>query len=251
MLAAGSLCLFCCLGLGRQLAGGRWEFEGFDGIGVIGAFVVACIGALAFGPINGLALVLALVLHDLGHLAALRALGRETVTLRMVPLSLVSSRAEAPDDDDARAFHALLGAGMSVGPLALAATAAATLPTGPAQQFLSALALSIGALGAFSLLPFRGLDGGEVLDRVARSLSPIVIHLAAATAASALVVIAWRALSPWPALLAVAGLATLAFAPARSGRPAMAPARANLAFLAYAATLAAHVAAVRIAVHGL
>jgi hypothetical protein len=247
LVASAALCLLTMAGFARVLAGGgRMVLVGFDGLGVIAAFVVTVFAAMVFGPINGLSLVIALLIHEAGHWLGARACGRTEAPFRLLP----AFGGMRPDDSDFghdadRFFHALMGAGASVAPMLLAVALWLVLrdsAPGPAG-FCRAMALSLSLVNALNLMPFRPLDGGRCIEAVSRALSPSILYLATATAVAALA-LTGVALGSWGAFaFAAAGVALLVLrSPERSGTVAMSAREAHLAFLAYLGTLGAHLA---------
>jgi hypothetical protein len=136
-----------------------------------------------------------------------------------------------------------MGAGFSVAPMTLAASLALMLPdTAPAAaDFFRALAISLALVNAVNLMPFQPLDGGFCMELVARSLSPAVLYLSVATAVAGLTVAGYFAGGVVLLCFAAAGVVALALRPriGWSGRP-LSSGEAALAFLAFSATLAAH-----------
>lgn len=245
VIAAAGLCLLTLAGFSRALAGGgRVVLVGFDGVGVLAAFVVTVGAATVFGPINGLSLVIALLLHEAGHYVGARACGRTEAAFRLLP----AFGGLRPDDSDFghdadRFFHALMGAGGSVAPMLLSVAlwlALRDIAPGPAG-FCRALGLSLALVNALNLMPFRPLDGGLCIEVVSRSLSPSILYLATATAIAGLA-FAGHAVGSWAALgFGCTGLALLVLHfPGRRGTVPMTAREAQLAFLAWAGTLAAH-----------
>jgi hypothetical protein len=247
VLAAAGLCLLTLVGFSRALAGsGRLVLVGFDGVGVLAAFVVTVGAATMFGPINGLSLVIALLIHEAGHFVGARACGRTEASFRLLP----AFGGIRPDDegfthDAERFFHALMGAGGSVAPMLLSvALWLALRDVAPlTAEFMRALGLCLAMVNVLNLMPFRPLDGGLCIEVVSRTLSPAILYLATATAMVGLA-FAGYAIGSWAALgFGCAGLILLLLhTPGRRATVAMTASQANLAFLAWAVTLAAHLA---------
>jgi hypothetical protein len=247
LFAAAGLCLLSLAGFARGLAGGgRIIFVGFDGVGVICAFVVTVFAGLFFGPLNGLSLVLALMLHEAGHLLGSRLCGRTEATFRLLPAfgGLVPDDRPFTHDCD-RFFHALMGAGISIAPMLLAVAAGLQLrDQAPGlAAFLRAFALSVAVVNAVNLLPFRALDGGRCVAIVARVLSPVVVALAVAGAIVALAFCGTLTGATGLVALTSAGM-MLVFLhrPRLESTKPMTPGEAQLGFLAYLGTLGAHLA---------
>jgi Zn-dependent protease len=197
------------------------------------------------GPLNGLSLVAALLLHEAGHWLGLRIIGRKDAVFRLLPL--LEPGTGQPFARDAEAvFHALTGPAFSVAPMVLALALALSLQTqAPALAgFCAALTLSLGLLNAINLLPFHLLDGGRTIEAVARVLSPAVLYLSGASAVSGLALTGFFTGLSWTYAVAVLGLAGLALRQRTTDRSALAPREAGLAFTAWASLLAAHLSGV-------
>ncbi|MCR8722805.1 hypothetical protein [Frigidibacter sp. ROC022] len=243
ILCAALLCLLSIVGL-RQgfVSGGRVALEGFDGLGVLTGFVLSCGAALLFGPINGLSVILALLLHEAGHWLALRIIGRGDATFRLFP-ALNPEIHDSFDHDGEATFHALMGPGLAVAPmvLTLALTLALQDLAPGAADFLAALTFSLCLLNVLNLLPFRLLDGGRTIEAVARVLSPSVHYLAVASAVAGLGLAGLSTGLPWTYFVAALGILGLLLRPSRPRTHAMSAREAGLAFAAWCALLATHV----------
>ena len=240
LICALALCLTSVAGLRRGFAvAGPIATQGFDGIGVLTGFVVTCAAAMVVGPLNGLALLVALMLHELGHWLALQIIGHAAPVLRFLP-ALGTREAEFDRDID-RLFHALMGPGLSVAPMVLAVALAPVVPAAWAE-FCRALALSFALVGCISLLPFRRCDGGVAVQAVARALSPSVIYLAGASGIAGLTLFGLSTGLVWTYVVAGLGLAGLILRPTPTAAQPMAEGPARLGFLAWAACFGAHVA---------
>ena len=96
------------------------------------------------------------LLHELGHIAALRLTGGE---LRLIEFSIFGIKMAAAPAADIKKGAAVLLSGPAVNLLMYAAL----VLTGNGGR-LAALSL---AAGTFNLLPFSSLDGGALLDMLA------------------------------------------------------------------------------------
>ena len=96
------------------------------------------------------------LLHELGHIAALRLTGGE---LRLIEFSIFGVKMTAAPAADIKKGAAVLLSGPAVNLLMYAAL----VLTGNGGR-LAALSL---AAGTFNLLPFSSLDGGALLDMLA------------------------------------------------------------------------------------
>lgn len=247
LIVAAGLCLLTVAGLARGVAGnGRMVLEGFDGTGVMAAFVATAVGALFFGPVNALALVAALLLHEAGHYLGARICGRDEAPFRLIP----AFGSFMPDDSDFardshRFFHVLMGAGISIAPMVLAIALALALRHEAPQlaRFCRAFALSIAMVNGLNLMPFRPLDGGRCVEIAARTLSPVLPYICGGIAVAGLGLLALFTGMGGLFGFAGAGLLFLILrAPVRLDTEALSEGEARLAILAWASTLAAHLA---------
>lgn len=159
------------------------------GMGVL-AFVVA---AWYFGPLYGVAIVLSVMIHEFGHVAAYRIAGHDDARFRLIPLMggvAISDR--APETQAHDFFITLMGPGICLAPMALAyALSDAIHPySADASEFLWVFAIVTGALNFFNLLPFWPLDGGRCLRILTDTFVPgatnfVTLAMSAALAAAA------------------------------------------------------------------
>ena len=159
------------------------------GMGVL-AFVAA---AWYFGPLYGVAIVLSVMIHEFGHVAAYRIAGHDDARFRLIPLMggvAISDR--APETQAHDFFITLMGPGICLAPMALAyALSDAIHPySADASEFLWVFAIVTGALNFFNLLPFWPLDGGRCLRILTDTYVPgatnfVTLAMSAALAAAA------------------------------------------------------------------
>ncbi len=223
-------------------------FTGFDGIGVLLGFVAFVTAAAAHGTSFGLWLLAALMLHEAGHVLAYRMLGHAPTRFRLVPLLSRLPISDRPLKSEGEAFFvALMGAGFSLAPMALAfvlsSMLAATEPALATQ--LQTFAVTIGALNFVNLLPFPLLDGGRCARIAARSFWPALAPAMTAFMVAAFFAAALRTQSP--VLLVLVGLGLSGLLPRKADRPQelapLGPSGALTALAAYVFTLAAHFSA--------
>ena len=161
------------------------------GWGVL-AFVAA---AYVFGPLYGIAIVLSVMIHEFGHVAAFRIAGHEDARFRLIPLMggvAISDR--RPDTQAHDFFITIMGPAICLLPMVVA-----TALVDPAYgihpllgEFVWVFAIATGALNFFNLLPFWPLDGGRCVRVLSDALTPkitgaVMIGMSAALAAVAVV----------------------------------------------------------------
>ncbi|NGM45447.1 metalloprotease [Rhodobacter sp. SGA-6-6] len=140
----------------------------------LGALAVLAAGWL-WGPLFGAALIVAVVVHEFGHVAAHRVMGHVDARFRLVPLMggvTISDRLPATQAQDF--FIVLLGPGISVAPMGLAyALSALTWDLSEGvSDFLYVLGIVMAVLNLFNLMPFWPLDGGRLLRILAYRIHP-------------------------------------------------------------------------------
>lgn len=217
---------------------------GFDieslGMGLLSV----ALAAQFFGPMYGMALVLMVVIHEFGHVAAFRVAGHDDARFRLVPLMggyAISDTLPATQKKDF--FISLMGPGISIAPMVLAyglwPYAYKIHPI--AGQFLFTFAGVCGALNFLNLLPFWPLDGGRCVRIIAYTFWPalanvLTIAMSASLAAIAVFTERWFLL-----LFALLGAQSLMHAKAISAvQTRMHWKDGLLAAAAYVFTAAAH-----------
>ncbi|MES2436073.1 MAG: site-2 protease family protein [Pseudomonadota bacterium] len=194
MLAlALSLGLIAATGLSLRggFAGAGWNRAGFD-VNALGLSAVAIAAAIwFFGWQYGLAFIIAIMVHEIGHVAAFRVCGHKDAQFRLIPLFggvTVSRSLSASHDRDL--FISLMGPAICLGPMALCfATANLIFPQAPGvASFLYIQGLVLGGLNLFNLLPFWPLDGGKIIRLLTYTFFPkatraVSILMSAAAAA--------------------------------------------------------------------
>lgn len=245
LFAAG----ICALGF-RALQGsfvteaGRLSLPRVD-LGSVRVWILLSLALiLVFRPTYGTALLAALLLHELGHVAAHRMLGHPDARFRLVPLVDGAANSERLFRNRGQEFFAtIMGAGFSLVPMVAALVLARLTETAlpQASDLLYALGSTIAALNFVNLLPLLPLDGGRCLRQIFLTLSPVtgpyLILLFSAGAAALSFVHESMSLI---VLVCLGGL--VFFRPEEDGtvKAAMTPSTAWLALAVYLFTLSAH-----------
>jgi len=131
---------------------------------------------LVFKLKYGTALLAALLLHELGHVAAHRILGHMDARFRLVPLFDGAANSQRMFRNRGQEFFAtIMGAGFSIVPMVAALVLARMLESALPQvsTLLYALGSTIAALNFVNLLPLLPLDGGRCLRQILTTLSPV------------------------------------------------------------------------------
>jgi Zn-dependent protease len=216
---------------------------GFD-INAVGLGVLA-VGAAVwlFGWQYGAALIITVVVHEFGHVAAFRICGHGDARFRLIPLlggAAISNKLPASHETDL--FISLMGPAICLAPMVLC-FALSDLVVDQAwglANFLYILGLVMGSLNLFNLLPFWPLDGGKVVRVLTYTYMPgatRAVSIAMSATAAALCVLSGSfillifVLMGWQGLMHSEQLIRLQ-------RP-MSKTRAGWAMAAYLATLLA------------
>lgn len=183
-----ALSLALCLTWGTWLAlRGGFSVPGGRGLRVIGYDPNAIgLGALAviaavyfYGWLYGLALCLAVAVHEYGHVLAYRICGHDDARFRLIPiLGGVAISGRLPASQDKAFFIALLGPAFCLAPMGLAFALSDLLLSSSyeAAEALFVFALVLGAFNFFNLLPFWPLDGGRMLQILCQTFAPAFTH---------------------------------------------------------------------------
>ena len=216
----------------------------FDGRGVVAVFVIIVAAAMLLGLGPALALMLAFLVKELGHVLGYRLAGHDDARLRLLPLPSgppISDR--APAGDLAAFFILLMGPVFGLAPMIAAfALGAAFAETAPAfADAARAYALAAGALNFVALLPVWPLPGGRLTRMVIEARFPAVGGLAAAALCAFTLGLAVTWSSALLFLLGLVGGLALVVRPAGPvARARLSRAQTRIAFTAYFATLAAY-----------
>ncbi|MBU2994532.1 site-2 protease family protein [Octadecabacter sp. 1_MG-2023] len=162
--------IIACLATAYALRGGlvsrtKMTVLGMDPQGIGVSILAVILAVFLFGPVFGLSLILVVVIHEFGHVAAFRVAGHDDARFRLVPLLggyAISNR--EPDTQEESVFITLMGPAICIAPMVLAYGLAGmsinVMPAayGPLMTFASIC----GALNFFNLLPIWPLDGGRL-----------------------------------------------------------------------------------------
>ena len=189
-------------------------------------------------------IIVAVMFHEYGHVLAYRLAGHKSPKFRLVPFGGVAISNEPCKTQAEQAYIALMGPGFSLALLVIALITSDVLIAygdldGAHYAFIAAQL--IGLLNAFNLLPFYPLDGGRTLRAIAMTAGPGTATTLAVIMSGVFGAFAFMAQMPILLLFAVLGLvAALRPSQAEMMAKPMNLGVALLAFLAYAATFAAH-----------
>ncbi len=162
-------CVFLCALMYLTLRGGLVGERGLtvvgmdvEGIGL--GFLAFAAAAWYFGPLYGVAIVISVMIHEFGHVAAFRIAGHDDARFRLIPLMGGVAISDTPPETQADDFFiTIMGPAICLVPmiLAYALMEPAALISYTAYDFLWVFAITTGALNFFNLLPFWPLDGGR------------------------------------------------------------------------------------------
>jgi Zn-dependent protease len=196
------------IGPGRGL-----QVVGFD-TNAIGLGVVAVAAAVwFFGWQYGAALIITVVIHEFGHVAAFRICGHSDARFRLIPLfggAAISGKLPASHENDL--FISLMGPAICLAPMVLcfALSDVVVQSAWGAANFLYILGLVMGSLNFFNLLPFWPLDGGKITRVLTYTYMPgatRAVSIAMSATAAALCVLSGSffllvfVLMGWPGLM--------------------------------------------------
>ena len=204
-----------------------------------GALTFASFFAM-FGPSAAAMLIFLILIHELGHVAAMRLAGIPVKGLYFVPFfGGVAVGAERYQSEAERGFVALMGPGMS-----LATTAVFMLLAAQGNDvWMKDLALMSAALNGFNLLPVMPLDGGHVAHALLSRYSPAatrIFHMAALLAGGALALAIDSYILLFLLVLVAPSLLS-ANAAEHLRLPMLTRGQSGLLFIAYAAALAFYI----------
>lgn len=174
------LSLILMAGTGLALKGG-WRpprgmhISGFDPKGMgLGALALIAAGYF-WGPETGVALILSIMLHEFGHVAAFRLCGHADAQFRLIPLmGGVAISRSLPTSQEKDFFISLMGPGICIAPMVLALVLSdLTYDTAPTlSDWLWTFSGVTAALNFFNLLPLWPLDGSKCLRIVFGTFFP-------------------------------------------------------------------------------
>jgi Zn-dependent protease len=158
------------VGTGRVLT-----FAGFDTSAVLMGVAAVAVSVYFYGPEFGLALIVTVVVHEFGHVAAFRICGHSDARFRLIPLfGGVAISNQAPASQEKDFFISLMGPAICLAPMALAFALSDVVEdrSFEAANFLYILGLVMGSLNFFNLLPFYPLDGGKIVRVLTQTYAP-------------------------------------------------------------------------------
>jgi Zn-dependent protease len=246
VLAATILCLTTLYALRGGLVGthGFLTIAGFDANALVMGVLAVGAAVYFFGPLYGAAVIVSVMIHEFGHVAAYRVCGHSDARFRLIPLiGGVAISNQIPASQEKDFFITLMGPGICLAPMLLAMALTQMdviwMQAPDVALFLAIFATVTGALNFFNLLPFWPLDGGRCLSVLCNTFWPggaRQVTMAMAGAAIALAIYSQSLGLTFFALMGVQSLFT-AQQIARFQRP-MGRARGALAAAAYVATSA-------------
>ena len=152
-----------------------FQLAGFDPNGAgLGALAII-VAVYFYGWVFGLALVLAVIMHEYGHVVAYRVCGHSDARFRLIPiLGGVAISNRLPASQSVAFFIAIMGPAICLAPMALA-FALSDLLMGQAvglASFLFAFGMVLASFNFFNLLPFWPLDGGRIVQILCQTYIP-------------------------------------------------------------------------------
>ena len=194
-LLATALCLTSVYTLrGGFTSIGRFiSLAAFDPSALVLGVVAVTVAVVFYGPMYGVALILSIMLHEFGHVAAYRICGHADARFRLIPMfGGVAISNQMPASHEKAFFISLLGPGICLAPMVLASAVLELNLVGssPAAEFLWILASVTGAINFFNLLPFWPLDGGRCMTILFHTFLPRATNQAMMAMAAATIVLA-------------------------------------------------------------
>ena len=207
---------------------------------ITGALTFASFFAM-FGPSAAAMLIVLILIHELGHVIAMRWAGIPVKGIYFIPFfGGVAVGGDRYGSEVERGIVALMGPGFSL----LTTAVFAVLASQSGDPFMRELAFMSALLNGFNLLPIQPLDGGQIMQSLLSRLNPAVariFHTAALLAGGAIALYLGSFLLLMVLVLAAPAVA----ASGASGRRSMPQiSRWELAVLltAYAATIVFYLA---------
>lgn len=219
-------------------------FASTDGRAVVVVFPLFLLITISLGLSFGIAMMMALILRELGQMLGYRLAGHGDALFRPIPLpgGEPMSRRE-PDHDLAEFFTLMTGAGLGLAPMLLAFAISDAFATGAPALAATArsYALAAGAVNVIALLPLWPLPGGQLLRLLVRARFPKLTGLATAAFAAFVLGLALSLHSPLMVAFGLLGALALAIQPtAPAPRPPLRPGEMWLGLAAYGVTLIAY-----------
>jgi len=138
--------------------------------------VVSIGAAVAFYEVSGgIAIIVAIMWHEWGHVIAFRVAGHRDARFRLIPLlGGVAISDKRPKDHATSCFITLMGPGFSVSLVVILVLAEAALRDAgsPLARDFGWAAKLTGAINAFNMLPLWPLDGGRALRSITVTAAP-------------------------------------------------------------------------------
>ncbi len=168
-------------------------FAGLDAQAALMGVLAVAAAVYFYGPLFGAALILSVMLHEFGHVAAYRVCGHADARFRLIPLlGGVAISNQLPASQEKDFFITLLGPGICLAPmvLCLALLEIEAVRYSPAGDFLWVFAVVTGSLNFFNLMPFWPLDGGRCTATLFRVFLPRAALQATMAMSAATIVLA-------------------------------------------------------------
>lgn len=218
-------------------------FAGLDGEAALMGVLAVAAAIYFYDLLYGIALILAVMIHEFGHVAAYRVCGHSDARFRLIPLmGGVAISDQLPASQEKQFFITLMGPGICLAPMVLcvALLQVDSIALSPAGEFLWIFGLVTGALNFFNLMPFWPLDGGRMVTVLFRVFLPSLATQATMAMAAATIVLAVYGRSMLFLVFALMAVQNLLMRGDVSAiqRP-MSKRRGAFALAAYAATTAA------------
>lgn len=179
MVASGLIAVTLYALRGGLVGRNRLAIVGLDATGLGMGLLAILVAGYLWGPLYGFGIILAVMIHEFGHVAAFRVCGHSDARFRLIPLlGGVAISDSQPVSQMKDFFITLLGPGISVAPMAAAFTMAALVQDSApvVAEFLWVFATVSAVLNFLNLLPFWPLDGGRMVRILAFRFGPGVAH---------------------------------------------------------------------------
>ncbi len=155
---------------------------------------------------NAVILALVLLVHELGHFAAMKVFGYDNPRIFFLPLFGAATTGSKQGGPGWQEVLVLLA-----GPLPGIVAGIAMLATGAAPRGTTAhtVATYLIVINAFNLLPLQALDGGRVLNRLVFSRHPVAEAVGTAMMSIAMMAIGFKLKTPILMMIGAFGLIRL------------------------------------------
>ncbi len=195
------------------------------------------------GPYGGVALIISVMVHEFGHVAAFRVAGHPDARFRLIPMfGGVAISDKAPKSQLHQFYISIMGPGICLALMLLAYIMDYALEeTWPeASYFFWRLMTITAALNFFNMLPLWPLDGGKIVHILTHAISPALSHYVTLAMSAALVGLALILQSVFLFIFAAIS-AQSAFSASHGARMGhrLKPGQAITAFFAYITMLTA------------